>query len=113
MKIEEYIPAGYDKRVSRGYLCEILHIPDREVRKQIEAARGRLVAIASYDGGYFRYMDERDTPYFEAYQRQEDKRFRTQSHNNKLRKEAWARIHPEAKDKNYIPGQMEMEFING
>lgn len=115
--IEEYIPAGYDNRVSREFLHQILHVPDRTVRKWIEEARARGVLIASCNGGYFRYLDERDDFYFLAYMRHEDQRFKTQSHNNRLRREAWARIHPEAKKKDrQIPGQMSLfggATING
>lgn len=106
--IEEYIPAGYENRVSREFLHEILHIPDRAIRKQIEEARERFVLIASYDGGYFQYKDERDKPYFEAYNAQEEQRFRTQIHNNKLRREAWNRLFPAEKKGKQIPGQMSL-----
>ena len=105
--IEEYIPAGYEHRVSRGYLHEIMHIPDRQVRLMIADARERGILIASCDGGYFQYRDERDDPYFLDYMRKEDKRFRSQSHANKMRRQAWMRIHPEVKD-NQIPGQLSM-----
>lgn len=108
MLIEEYIPAGYENRVSREYLHEILHIPDRAVRREIELAAERGVLIASCDGGYFRRGSERDDPYIREYMARENNRFKTQSHKNKLMREMWERIHPAAKKSKQIPGQMSL-----
>lgn len=109
--IEEFIPKGYDNRVSREYLHEILHMPDRAIRREIEKAAERGVLIVSYDGGYFQRESERDDPYIREYMARENNRFKTQSHKNRMLREAWARIHPEAKKSKQIPGQM--SFFGG
>ena len=92
--IENYIPAGYEHRVSRQHLEQVTGIPDRKIRKEIEGALARGILIVSRDGGYFRYGGRRDDRYVEDYMRSENKRFRTQSHNNRLRRECWERLHP-------------------
>ena len=111
MVIEDYIPTGYRNRVSRGYLVEILHMPDRAVRMEIENARLRGILIASRGGGYFQPADG-DDKYFEDYMRAEDSRFKTISHKRKIEREAWRRRHPEAR-KDQIPGQMELDLRTG
>ena len=110
--IEEYIPEGYENRVSRSYLHEILHIPDRMVRKLIEDAANRGVLIVSADGGYFRRKDEKDDRYIRAYMISENNRFKTMSHKNKCLREMWQAIHPEEgkKRSSQIPGQMRLMF---
>lgn len=105
--IEDYIPHGYNNRVSRPYLQEILHIPDRMIRMQIADAAERGVLIASLDGGYFQRQDEKDDPYIEAYIAQERKRFTTQSHKLKLLRHAMQNVRP---DREEIPGQMRFEW---
>ena len=106
--IEDYIPEGYENRVSRDYLKSILHIPDREIREKIAEAAERGCLIASDGGGYFRRKDEKDDPHIQAYILREDRRFRTQSHKNKLMRLAWERIHPEQKKTQQVPGQMSL-----
>lgn len=101
--IEEFIPAGYQNRVSRAYLHEILHITDREIRSQIADAGERGVLIASYGGGYFRRESAADDPYIEAYIALERKRFTTQSHKLKLLRKAM-------KGTDEIPGQMSFKW---
>lgn len=107
--IEDYIPAGYNNRVSRGYLHEILHVPDRTVRQMIEDAVNRGILIVSADGGYFRRKDERDDVYIRQYIISESNRFKSQSHKNKQLRNLWKEINPEdKKSENQIPGQMSM-----
>ena len=103
--IEEYIPFGYNRRVSRDYLRLILHIPDRSVRAMIEEAAERGILIISADGGYFR-PTEADEKYVGQYFGKEDKRFRSISHKRKLQRELWNRIHPTARESKQFPGQM-------
>lgn len=110
MAIEDYIPEGYENRVSRGFLQELLQMPDRAIRAEIEKAQDRGILIVSRDGGYFQRRDERDDEYIKDYMRAEDRRFRTMSHKNKRLREAWQRIHPAEKQKKQIPGQMSFIF---
>ena len=107
--IEEFIPKGYKNRVSRGYLHEILHISDRDIRKQIEEAADRGILIASYDGGYFQYGGRRDDEYFADYFRREEHRTRTLSRNVRKKKKRFMAI--TGKDPKQIPGQM--SFFKG
>lgn len=107
LNIEDFIPMGYDNRVSRQYLHEILHMTDRDVRKEIVGARNRGFFIISADGGYFQYRDEKDDPHAQAYILKEERRAKTISHQNKQLRRAWRRIKPEA-DKKQVPGQMSM-----
>lgn len=103
--IENFIPAGYHNRVTRGYLHEILHMSDRLIREEIEDAQNRGILIVSRDGGYFQRRDDRDDPYILSYIRQENRRFKTMSHKNKMLNQAWERIHPDCRQ---IKGQMRM-----
>lgn len=113
LMIENYIPKGYKNRVSRSYLQETLHIPDRAIRRMIEEAQNRGSLIVSCNGGYFRRKDESDDPYIAAYLGQENRRFKTMSHKNKMLREAWQMIHPEQKKNKQIPGQMSLfERVN-
>jgi hypothetical protein len=98
--IENYIPLGYEQRVSRVELQLMTGYPDRKIRKAIEDARERGILIASENGGYFKYRDARDDSHIEAYIQREEQRFRTISHQNKAMRQAWAVLHPE------VPGQM-------
>lgn len=104
--IENFIPAGYYNRISRQQLHDILHLPDRVIRDEIEDAQERGYLIVSRDGGYFQRKDERDDPHIIAYIRQENRRFKTMSHKNKILNNAWERIHPNCRQ---IPGQMNLE----
>lgn len=107
--IEDFIPAGYENRVTRGYLHEILHVPDRTVRQMIEDAVNRGILIVSCDGGYFRRKDERDDKYIKSYMISENHRFKSQSHKNKRLRELWREIHPdEERHIKQIPGQMSL-----
>lgn len=108
--IEEFIPAGYHNRVSRPYLQSILHIPDREIRRQIEEAAERGILIVSADGGYFQRKDKNDDPYIEGYYAQERKRFTTQSKKLKRLRRAMEGIDPDKHDKDQVPGQMSFEW---
>lgn len=109
--IEDYIPLGYENRITRIGLKIATGKNDRAIRDEISEAAERGVMIASLDGGYFRWRDSRDDPYFMAYMKAEDRRFKTQSHKNKLRRMAWERVHPGTKKKkDEIPGQMSFDF---
>ena len=105
--IEDFIPKGYENRVSRTYLHQILHMPDRVVRESIADAQDRGVLIVSYDGGYFRRKDASDDPYIEAYIGMENRRFESMSHKNKRLREAWRAVHP-TDDGKQIAGQMSL-----
>ena len=107
LNIEDFIPSGYDNRVSRSELQITTGMRDRVIRKEIEDARNRGFFIISADGGYFQYLDEKDDPHAQAYILKEERRFRTISHQNKQLRRAWRRIKPEA-DKKQVPGQMSM-----
>jgi len=108
--IEEYIPKGYNNRVSRGYLHELSGIPDRQIRKEIaDAVETRGVLIISADGGYF-IPDKQDGLYVDMYCAQERQRSRTQAAKSRKLKRlarAWAGL-PE--DEREIPGQLRMEW---
>lgn len=105
--IENYIPAGYEHRVSRHRLVQLTQIGDRKNRQEIEEAIDRGIFIASWDGGYFQYRDERDIPYIRSYVRQEDSRFYNLAHKHKMLHRALDIIIPS--------GQMSFDWgvING
>ena len=103
MQIEEFIPKGYRNRVSRGYLVEILHITDRDIREAISEARKRGVLIASCGGGYFQREDDRDDPYIAEYYAKECHRFTTIAKALKTFKRTW-------KGDDQIAGQMRLEL---
>ena len=48
--IENYIPVGYENRISRAGLCAKVKCTDRDVRNAIEASNEPIISI---DGGYF------------------------------------------------------------
>ena len=53
--IENYIPFGYQNRISRIALSAVTHQNDRQNRKEIEEALyDRHVLIVNIDNGYFR-----------------------------------------------------------
>ncbi len=53
--IENYIPFGYKKRISRETLTAVTHQSDRKNRKEMEdALYEREVLIVNIDNGYFR-----------------------------------------------------------
>ncbi len=109
--IEEYIPEGYENRISRWELKEILHKADRSNRQEIEDALYRGVLIASCDGGYFRERDEKDTLPILEYIAKEKSRARSQIKKVKMLEKAWYDKHPkQAKDKDQIPGQISFEW---
>lgn len=47
--VEEYIPKGYENRVSREYLNNVLHIKDRVIRRDIATSDEVII----HDDGYF------------------------------------------------------------
>ena len=91
--IEEFIPAGYENRISREALHEMLHVSDRAIRHMIEEAQERNIPIISDDGGYFIYNNTRDDDHMMAYMLRENARFLSMSHKNKLLRSAWATVH--------------------
>lgn len=105
MQIEEYIPAGYKHRISRWDLVDILHIPDREVRRGIMDAQNRGIGIYCCNGGYFQRQDESDDPYIAEYVAMERHRFTTQAKKLKALRKAWQGV-----DDDQVPGQMVWEF---
>ena len=50
IEITDFIPIGYENRVSREYLAKHTRLCDRDVRHQIELSDKPIV---SADGGYF------------------------------------------------------------
>lgn len=68
MVITDYIPKGHQNAVSREYLRTILHMTDRQIRREIAESEEQ---IFSYGGGYFRHKGKKDIPYEEDYLRQE------------------------------------------
>ena len=103
--IEDYIPAGYDNRISRSELCNRCGLLDRDARKGIEDARARGVLIISYGGGYFRYKDEADDAYARAYILGEEHRAKTINRHNAQLRRVWRKIKPQ-EDRSQVPGQM-------
>lgn len=103
--IEDYIPIGYKNRVSRDFLHQILHIPDRRIRMMIEEAAERGILIVSAGGGYFR-PTKSDEVYVNEYFAKEDKRFRTISHKRKIQRGLWEEVIPRVTKSKQIPGQM-------
>lgn len=90
--IEEFIPFGYKNRISRPMLQNIMHIPDRAIRKQIEEAAERGVLIASCNGGYFQRQSAEDDPYIEEYIAKERSRLRSQCRKMNALRHAWEGI---------------------
>lgn len=109
MMIEEFIPYGYKNRITRTGLHDITHLPDRVIRRQIEAAADRGILIASCDGGYFRRLSAEDDPYIQEYIARERKRFTTQSHKLKMLRHAMQEIDPD-NDPKQVPGRMSFEW---
>lgn len=62
IKIEEYIPEGKENAVTRMSLCMRTGLPDRLVRREIEAARKRGVPIlsSSMTSGYWISTDTKE-----------------------------------------------------
>lgn len=82
MNIEDYIPIGYENRVSREFLAAQLGATDREIRKAIAEAQEPIINVG---GGYFLPGDnEKDQLCKRIYIRKELARIKTL--NNKLRK---------------------------
>lgn len=106
--IENYIPSGYENRVSRLQLKIMSGLPDRLIRDQIAEAQERGVMIASVSGGYFQYRDERDDPYYRSYLKQERSRSQTLSKKNRALMRSWNALHPRKEGKNDWPGQMSL-----
>lgn len=69
--IVELIPYGHENAISRKSLSAISGLRDRKMREEIEMATRRGEIIINLDSGYFRYKDESDLPYLEAYYNRE------------------------------------------
>jgi len=108
--IEDYIPEGYENRVTRGYLHEVSGLTDRKVRQEIARARSdRGVLIISADGGYF-IPEKCDRVHVNMYCAQEWTRAKSQYENaRQLRRmvREWSGL--PANDKDF-PGQMSFEW---
>ncbi len=74
--IENYIPFGYEKRISRSTLQALTHQSDRKNREEMETALlQRDVLIINIDNGYFRPDGSmEDTLKAKFYLRREQKR---------------------------------------
>lgn len=100
--ITDFIPKGYDNRISRFDLRQLLNLDDRSIRESIADAQARGIMIASCNGGYFRRKNKKDDPYIAEYVAQERHRFTAQSKKLKALRKAWGG--------DQIPGQMRLEF---
>lgn len=98
--IEEYIPHGYENRISRPDLQMRTGFSDRLNRQLIEQARERRVLIVSADGGYF-IPAEGDEVHVRGYIQREKNRFKTMSHKLKLLKRDFP-------DRSEMSGQMSL-----
>lgn len=76
--ISDYIPIGYEKRVSRAYLAAVTRLKDRDVRRLIEKSDALIV---SADGGYFipDFSNQADSQHCLAYMVSEKNRIETLS----------------------------------
>ena len=61
--VEEYIPKGYENRVSREYLNTVLHIKDRVIRRDIATSDEVII----HDDGYFIPEGPEDLEHIEHY----------------------------------------------
>lgn len=77
--ISEYIPKGHQNAVSRQYLRSVLHMTDRQVRREIAESEEQIF----WYNGYFRHKNKKDLPYEEDYLRQEQARAKAM--NRKVR----------------------------
>ena len=59
MSIVDFIPVGKENAITREALAQRVNLPDRSVRKMIEAARkgGALIMNAQDGTGYYRSED--------------------------------------------------------
>ena len=70
-EVIELIPYGHKNAISRKTLASISGLRDRKMRELIEKATCRGEIIINLDNGYFRYKDDSDLPYLEAYYNRE------------------------------------------
>lgn len=75
MKIENYIPEGYQNRIGRVALSQRTGMCDRNCREAIEVSEE---VIINMNGGYFKpTASEEDQRYLELYIRQERARIKS------------------------------------
>lgn len=59
MKIEDFIPKGHARAISREALCRASGLSDREMRRAVNEARERVIILNMSDGnGYFIFDQE-------------------------------------------------------
>ena len=58
LQIEDYIPYGSDKAITRDELCAVTNMSDRVVRKHIEDARRRGIVIVNKQNGAGYYQSD-------------------------------------------------------
>ena len=68
--IIDYIPKGYENRVTRGYLGSVVHEKDRVIRREIAECPEAII----HDEGYFIPESVEDLPHIEAYIKRETAR---------------------------------------
>lgn len=61
--VNEFIPRGYNNRVSRQYLNDVLHIQDRKIRREIADSDEVII----HDDGYFIPEGPEDLEHIEHY----------------------------------------------
>ena len=72
--ILSYIPFGKDNAVTRGYLCRVTGLTDRDVRELICKARHNTPIINLQNGGGYFRPTEQEKRYVERWVSQEKKR---------------------------------------
>ena len=80
MDILEFIPVGKRNAVSRRYLKDITHIPDRKLRNLIHQARRKIPILNLSDGRGYYIPDmntEEDRQALVQYVRQEENRIKS------------------------------------
>lgn len=112
INIEDHIPFGNENKVSLDYLAEITGLDKRVVRQEIANARNDRRVLIIPNGGYFRprVNDTTDTNLLQTFIAKEVKRMHAlimDVGNYTIMEREFL---SEAKQ---IPGQMEMELING
>ena len=96
--IVELIPYGHENAISRKELSAVSGLRDRKMREEIEKATRGGEIIINLDSGYFRYKDERDLPYLEAYYNREMAR-------------GWSNINKCRAIRKFINGKKEKDML--
>ena len=90
--ITEYIPRGYENRVSRQYLNNVLHITDREIRNEIANSDEIII----HDDGYFIPDGPQDLDHIENYMKREVSRYQSILKRVEKAREMYHRIEAKA-----------------